>query len=67
MNRTTSTVAIMCPFCTKVYEVEVPTKGYMRWREGALIQKAMPTLSPSVRECLISGICAACQKKVFGE
>lgn len=54
------TIDIKCPFCGKEYQVEVPEKGYERWLDGALIQNAMPEVSPKVREALISGICENC-------
>lgn len=30
--------------------------GYLAWQNGTLIQKALPDLSPSAREVLMSGI-----------
>ena len=53
-----------CPFCGKSYVIEVPTdeyrKGCEAYRNGALIQNAFPTFSPSVREALKTGICDQC-------
>ena len=57
---------ITCPICGVTYEVAVPAEGYMAWQSGELIQNAMPELSADERECLISGICLDCQKKIFG-
>ena len=56
-----------CPFCRKEAEVEVPLEGFLDWRQGELVQRAFPTVSATVREFLISGICPTCQDKVFGE
>lgn len=55
-----------CPWCGKDYEIKVPYDGYMKWRSGVLIQNAFPTLTPTERECMITGYCADCQEKLFG-
>lgn len=60
------TVSNVCPFCRKFYEIEVPFAGFMAYKSGALVQNAFPTLSPTERECLVSGLCTTCQDKVFG-
>lgn len=54
-----------CPFCGEITTIEVPFEQYMAWEMGELIQRAMPDVSPSDREVLISGICKKCQKEVF--
>lgn len=56
----------VCPFCGTPHSVVVPSKGYHAWQDGELIQRAMPQLSPTEREQLISGMCPKCQKKIFG-
>lgn len=56
----------VCPFCGTPHSVSVPSKGYQAWQDGELIQRAMPQLSPTEREQLISGMCPTCQKKIFG-
>lgn len=56
-----------CPFCGEWYMGSFPTDGYTKWMGGELIQKAMPTVSATSREWLISGMCPECQEKVFGE
>lgn len=58
-------VEVSCPFCGVVSEVVVPFDGFMEWKAGTLIQKALPTLSVTKREMLISGICPKCQASVF--
>ena len=55
-----------CPFCGNTTVVTVDSKAYQRWQNGALIQVAMPSLSATDREVLISGMCPTCQTKVFG-
>jgi hypothetical protein len=61
-----TTIESTCVFCHKAQEVEVPTTAFMKWQEGALIQKVMPEVSAETREFLISRICPTCQEKVFG-
>lgn len=60
-------IAGSCPFCGAKTSVEVSRREYNKWAGGELIQRAMPTLSATDRETLISGLCPACQKKMFGE
>lgn len=55
-----------CPFCGKTHAVEVEFTAYTAWLNGELIQNAMPNLSATEREQLISGLCPACQKSIFG-
>lgn len=59
-------ITVQCPFCGKIYIVEVPEDGYDRWQMGEKIQNAMPDVAPEVREALISGICETCWNKTFG-
>ena len=59
-------VEIICPFCHKGHHVEVNEDAYCRWQEGELIQNAMPDLTPTEREQLISWLCPECQEIVFG-
>ena len=66
-NKNTITMANQCPWCGKEYTWEVPTEGYDRWRKGALIQNAFPTLSATEREYFLTGYCEECQAKLFGE
>lgn len=59
-------IGIVCPFCGEEHFVVVDEKEFMAWESGELIQKAMPTLSETEREQLISHICPKCQEKFFG-
>ena len=56
-----------CPFCGKEHTVKVSYKGFDEWTNGALIQVALPELSATEREQLISGMCPDCQRAFFGE
>ena len=60
------TVTIQCPFCGDYHEVAVNETAYDNWQSGELIQNAMPDLTPTQREQLISHLCPACQVKIFG-
>ena len=60
-------VAITCPFCGADHAVEVNLAQYEAWQNGELIQNAMPYLTPTEREQLISGVCPKCQAEMFGE
>ena len=60
-------VDLTCPFCGKDHAVEVSLAGYIEWERGELIQNAMPDLTPTEREQLISGLCPKCQAEMFGE
>lgn len=56
-----------CPMCGKSHSVEVNLSAYEKWQNGELIQRAMPNLSATEREQLISGFCPDCQDKIFGK
>ena len=60
-------ITLQCPFCGDYHEVAVSETAYDNWMSGELIQNAMPNLTPTEREQLISHLCPSCQKKVFGE
>ena len=60
-------VAIICSLCCEVHTVEVNLAQYKAWLNGELIQNAMPDLTPTEREQLISGLCPRCQAEMFGE
>ena len=56
-----------CPMCAAITTIEVDELAYRRWKNGVLIQDAMPDKSPSERESLISGLCIKCQTELFTE
>lgn len=49
-----------CPICGKEWELIVSTDGYLAWKNGALIQQALPDMSNNEREMLISGMHGDC-------
>lgn len=54
-----------CPVCQEWHKVVVKFDDLMAWKNGEPIEKAMPYLTASEREMLISGICAECWAKIF--
>ena len=59
-------VELVCPICGQEHAVEVNIANFQKWQEGELIQNAMPELSATEREQLISNLCPNCQFKIFG-
>ena len=60
-------IEIICPFCGAEHSVEVDLAQFEAWQNGELIQRAMPDLTPTEREQLISRMCPKCHAEVFGE
>lgn len=58
-------VEVQCVSCNKSIIITVPTKGWRRWLDGALIQDAMPELNADERELLISHVCKECFDKIL--
>jgi hypothetical protein len=56
-------VETRCPGCGLGARVEVDAEGYAAWRGGELIHRALPLLSDSERERLITGLCDPCWDK----
>ncbi len=54
-----------CRMCGKTVQICVPDAGYAKWQHGACIQDAMPEVSISDREMLISGTCPTCWDMLF--
>ena len=57
-------ITSVCPWCGKasVFEVskDVWNNGLKAYNDGAHIQDAWPTLTPSQREAILTGICDNC-------
>lgn len=65
---TTIELISTCPFCGELNVITVSEEEYERYYlDGMMIQDAMPDLTPTEREMIISGICPSCQKGIFGE
>ena len=61
----TTTISTACRHCGTLHDIDAPTRGWIDWQEGELIQVAMPTLTAEERELLISGTCDTCWDKMF--
>ena len=60
-------VAVQCVRCDNVHILLVGCDDLQRWKDGELIQDAMPYLSADEREILISNVCGLCFEQMFGE
>lgn len=58
-------VEIVCPFCGEEHAVEVNLAQFDAWQSGKPIKDAMPNLSATEREQLISHLCPKCQAEFF--
>lgn len=57
-----------CPMCGRVHGVTVKIEEYNAWALGSKhIQDAMPRLSATEREQILSGLCPVCQQTVFDD
>lgn len=62
------TVEATCESCRKKSVFYIPEDQWLRWSQlGTLIQTAIPSLSDSERELLISGICGKCFDELFAD
>ena len=59
-------VTNLCTMCNHHATVVVDIVGYARWRQGELIQIALPETSPEEREILITGTHPECWDELFG-
>src|SRR5579859_6772168 len=57
-------VAKTCPICGKEEQHPIPQDGYLKWKSGVLIQRALHDLNECIREFLISGMCADCREEI---
>lgn len=60
-------VKINCRKCYQKYSIEAGYQDLLDWREGALIQEALPYLNLEDRELLISKTCGSCWRKMFNK
>lgn len=60
-------VEVTCRMCQKPHNVSIWPPGYVDWKDGMCIQDALPPLSASDRELLISGTCSKCFDDMFKE
>jgi hypothetical protein len=62
-----SNYVLECVQCSKESWIEASPVDVEAWRDGELIQNAMPYLDANQREMFISGVCGDCWEKMFGE
>ena len=58
-------ITIKCRECEEDFTFEAPMSGILKWKDGMLIQKALPELSAELREVLISHVCPKCWDTMF--
>lgn len=56
---------IQCRKCMKYVYLSIDSRGFENWKNGQLIQIAMPYLTRDEREILISRICGPCFDEIF--
>lgn len=56
-----------CVVCSEDQVIEATFGQWDAWKAGMSVQTAMPHLSASLREVLISGICGECWDNMFGD
>ena len=59
-------LVMTCPFCETEHEVVVYEEQLAEYWGGELAQNALPQLTPTEREQIISHLCPQCQSKIFG-
>ena len=67
LDSETTTIRTQCPECKEIHDVKVSTNGYLNYKTGMLIQRALPELIPEEREMLITGFCQSCWDKIFAD
>lgn len=65
MSRLTVTTPT-CVVCRQRGQVEVDFDGFCAWRDGAVLQDALPDLDADQRELLMTGTHAHCWETMFG-
>ena|ERR1017187_741416 len=63
MGEQIALVAKTCPVCGKEEQHPIPQDGYMKFKAGMLVQRALPELNDCIREFLITGMCTDCREE----
>lgn len=58
---------VKCLICKTPHDIDVTEEQVAAWKNGTLIQSAMPDVPAPLRELLISGVCPVCWDKMFAE
>lgn len=59
-------ISMSCFKCGEMHSVNVDLAQYGAWLNGELIHRAMPQLSATEMEQLVSRLCPKCQDSIFG-
>tara|TARA_R100000963_G_C4580705_1_gene61790 strand:+ start:340 stop:573 length:234 start_codon:yes stop_codon:yes gene_type:complete len=62
-----TTLTESCRTCGSEETITVETKDLHDWKNGTVIQEAMPYLNSDQREMMISHTCSVCWDKLFPE
>lgn len=62
---TTLVLRSTCPDCKTPTDLTVPFAELQHWLQGAIIQRAMPSVPADQRELLITGTCDSCWDRIF--
>lgn len=65
LNNEKVEIHVPCRRCGEEIPVSVRPNDLTDWKNGKLIQNAMPYLTPGERELFISGTCDKCWDKMF--
>lgn len=58
-------LTVRCNVCKHSITFPVDRDGYERFINGMHIQRALPDVSPGLRELMLSGICPKCWDRLF--
>ena len=61
-----TTMNLQCVHCDETYQINLNYEDVQAWKDGTLIQDALPYLNADQRELLISKTCGPCFDKMFG-
>ena len=61
-----TTMNLQCVHCDETYQINLNYEDVQAWKDGTLIQDALPYLNADQRELLISKTCGSCFDKMFG-
>jgi hypothetical protein len=64
-EREMSEFSVQCWKCNGDHVIMADERDVCDWQDGELIQDALPYLTASEREMLISGTCDDCWQKMF--
>jgi len=66
-DENTGTILVPCRWCGKRVTFKIDVEGLRKWQGGELIQAALPNLTLSQREMLLSNTCQECWEKYIAK